>query len=218
MFEFDLIHTLAFGGVALLVGYGLCRYVPLLGRYNLPPPVIGGLLVALAILIARQQGVTLFKFDTTLQSPLMIAFFTTIGFGASLSLLRVGGPAGVEVLSARDCLRGPAEPDRHPGGAAVRPGSAVRRAGRFGHAHRRSGDRSRFRPIVRTGRSDGAASIAVAVAMGGIVLGGIIGGPVSTYLIEKYRLRRRRGGDRDAQGRDDRRHGERWRRIRRRRR
>ena len=29
----------------------------------------------------------------TLQSPLMIAFFTTIGFGASLSLLRVGGPA-----------------------------------------------------------------------------------------------------------------------------
>ncbi|WP_432215067.1 sodium/glutamate symporter, partial [Salmonella enterica] len=32
------------------------------------------------------------KIDTTLQSPLMIAFFTTIGFGASVALLRSGGP------------------------------------------------------------------------------------------------------------------------------
>ena len=66
--------------------------VPILARYNLPAPVLGGLLVAVAVLIARGQGVTLVKFDTTLQSPLMIAFFTTIGFGASLSLLKIGGP------------------------------------------------------------------------------------------------------------------------------
>ena len=45
-----------------------------------------------AVLVARGQGVTLLQFDTTLQSPLMIAFFTSIGLGASLSLLRVGGP------------------------------------------------------------------------------------------------------------------------------
>jgi hypothetical protein len=54
--------------------------------------VLGGLLVAVVVLVARGQGVTLVTFDTTLQSPLMIAFFTTIGFGASLSLLKVGGP------------------------------------------------------------------------------------------------------------------------------
>ena len=33
------------------------------------------------------------SFDTTLQAPLMIAFFTSIGFGASVPLLRSGGPA-----------------------------------------------------------------------------------------------------------------------------
>ena len=189
MFEFDLIHTLAFGGVALLVGYGLCRYVPLLGRYNLPPPVIGGLLVALAILIARQQGVTLFKFDTTLQTPLMIAFFTTIGFGASLSLLRVGGPQVLRffliatVFAVVQNLIGilVALPfGLHPlfgvlaGSVTLTGGPATGLA---------------FAPLFEQAGVTGAASIAVAVAMGGIVLGGIIGGPVSTYLIEKYRLR-----------------------------
>ncbi len=49
-------------------------------------PVLGGLVVSIVVLIARSQGVTLFQFDTTLQSPLMIAFFTTIGFGASLRI------------------------------------------------------------------------------------------------------------------------------------
>src|SRR5687767_9788772 len=92
MLTLDLIQTLAFGGVVLLVGYGLRRLIPPLARLNIPAPVIGGLLVAVAILIARQQGIELAKFDTTLQSPLMIAFFTTIGFGASLSMLRIGGP------------------------------------------------------------------------------------------------------------------------------
>src|SRR5688572_30508771 len=92
MLQLDLIHTLAFGGVVLLAGYGLRNAVPVLGRYNIPAPVIGGLLVAVALLIWRSFGELPVAFDTTLQSPLMIAFFTTIGFGASLSLLRSGGP------------------------------------------------------------------------------------------------------------------------------
>lgn len=40
----------------------------------------------------RQTGVLAFEFNTTLQSPFMIAFFTTIGLGASFGLLRIGGP------------------------------------------------------------------------------------------------------------------------------
>ena len=44
----DFIQTLAFAGVVLFVGYGIKRAVPLLARYNLPAPVIGGLLVARA--------------------------------------------------------------------------------------------------------------------------------------------------------------------------
>ncbi len=92
MLNLDLIQTVAFAGVVLFVGYALCRWIRPLSRYNIPAPVVGGLLIALAVLVARQFDVTLLTFDTTLQTPLMIAFFTTIGFGASFSLLKVGGP------------------------------------------------------------------------------------------------------------------------------
>lgn len=187
MFEFDLIHTLAFGGVALLVGYALCHFVPILGRYNVPPPVVGGLLVALAILIARNRGVTLFTFDTALQTPLMIAFFTTIGFAASLSLLRVGGPQVIRffiIASAFAILQNligilVALPfGLHPlfgvlaGSVTLTGGPATGLA---------------FAPLFEEAGVPAADSIAIAVAMGGIVLGGLIGGPVSTFLIERNR-------------------------------
>ena len=79
-------------GVVLFLGYAIRRFVPPLARYNLPAPVIGGLVVSLVVLAARSWDRSLFVFDTTLSTPLMIAFFTTIGFGASLGLLRKGGP------------------------------------------------------------------------------------------------------------------------------
>jgi ESS family glutamate:Na+ symporter len=188
LLELDLIHTLAFGGLALLAGYALCRYVPVLGRYNLPAPVVGGLLVALAMLVARRYDVTLLTFDTTLQSPLMIAFFTTIGFGASLSLLRVGGPQVLRffllatVFAVLQNVIGilVALPfGLHPlfgvlaGSVTLTGGPATGLA---------------FAPLFAEAGVTGAASVAVAVAMGGIVLGGLIGGPVSTYLIQKHRL------------------------------
>lgn len=187
MLELDLIHTLAFGGLALLLGYGLCRWIPVLGRYNLPPPVVGGLVVASAILIARTQDVTLFSFDTTLQSPLMIAFFTTVGFAASFSLLRTGGPQVfrffliASVFAVMQNLIGilVAIPfGLHPlfgvlaGSVTLTGGPATGLA---------------FAPLFEAAGVPAASSVAIAVAMGGIVLGGLIGGPVSTYLIERHR-------------------------------
>lgn len=35
MLKLDLIHTLAFGGIILFLGYGLRRLIPPLARYNL---------------------------------------------------------------------------------------------------------------------------------------------------------------------------------------
>src|SRR5690606_15817585 len=91
MLQLDAVQTLAFAGMALFLGYALCRFIPVLSRYNLPAPVIGGLAVAIVVLVARQQGSVLFELDTSLQGPLMIAFFTTIGMNASLSLLKISG-------------------------------------------------------------------------------------------------------------------------------
>lgn len=58
-----------------------------------------GLVASCAILVARGQGVTLFEFDTALQSPLMLAFFAGVGFAASFGLLRGGGRPVVVFLA-----------------------------------------------------------------------------------------------------------------------
>jgi ESS family glutamate:Na+ symporter len=189
LLKLDLIHTLAFSGVVLFIGYGIRRVIPILGRYNLPAPVIGGLLVAVVILLTRRYEVTLFQFDTTLQSPLMIAFFTTIGFGASLALLRVGGPQVMiffiiaTVFAILQNVIGVliALPfGLHPlfgvlaGSVTLTGGPATGLA---------------FAPIFEQAGVPGASSVAVATAMAGIVSGGIVGGPVSTYLIERHKLK-----------------------------
>ena len=57
MFELDAIQTVAFGGLVLFLGYALCRYIPLLGRYNLPEPVVGGLVIALVSWWDGRRGV-----------------------------------------------------------------------------------------------------------------------------------------------------------------
>ncbi len=195
MLELDFVQTLAFAGVALLAGEGLRRLIPVLGRYNLPAPVLGGLLVAVVVLVARGQGATLVQFDTTLQSPLMIAFFTTIGFGASLSLLKVGGPQVVRffvlatVFAVLQNVVGILVAlgfGLHPlfgvlaGSVTLTGGPATGLA---------------FAPLFEEAGVIGASSVAVAIAIGGIVAGGLVGGPVGTVLVERGRLETpRRGG------------------------
>jgi ESS family glutamate:Na+ symporter len=189
LLKLDLIHTLAFGGIILFLGYGLRRLIPPLARYNLPAPVIGGLLVAVVILIARRYGATPFQFDTTLQTPLMIAFFTTIGFGASLSLLKVGGPqVGLffliatifavlqNVIGALIAIPFGLNPlfGVLAGSVALTggPATALAFSGEFEQAG-----------VVAAG------TVGIAAAMAGIISGGIVGGPISTFLIERNKLK-----------------------------
>lgn len=192
MLELDLIQTIAFAGIVLFVGYGLCRSIPPLTRFNIPPPVVGGLVIAVAALIARRYGVTLFRFDITLRDPLMIAFFTTIGFGASLSLLKVGGPQVLmfflvsTVAAVLQNILGilVAVPFRINPLFGVLSGSVTLTGGpATGLA---------FAPLFEEAGVRGAAAVAVAAPMFGIITGGLIGGPVGTFLIERHKLRKAR--------------------------
>jgi glutamate:Na+ symporter, ESS family len=188
MLELDLIHTLAFCGVALLVGYGLQRAVPVFKSYNIPPPVLGGLLVAVVVLVARSQGVTLFKFDTSLQSPLMVAFFTSIGFGASLQMLRVGGPLVMRFFVVATLFA----IVQNVAGVLVAMGFGLQPLfGVLAGSVTLTGGPATglaFAPLFEEAGVVGAGSIAVAAAMGGIVAGGLVGGPLGTFLIRKYNL------------------------------
>jgi ESS family glutamate:Na+ symporter len=69
-------------------------------RLNIPAPVAGGLPVAavLAVLFLT-RGMQPVQFDTTLQVPLQNTFFASIGFGASVLVLRRGGPLVLAMMA-----------------------------------------------------------------------------------------------------------------------
>lgn len=193
MLELDLTQTVAFAGAILFVGYGVRRVLPLIARYNLPAPVIGGLIVALAVWIARASDTTLFTFDTTLQTPLMIAFFTSVGYGASLSLLRVGGPQVLLMFAVASLF---AIGQNLIGIAVAVPFGLDPLFGVLAGSVTLTGGPATglaFAPEFEAAGVDAAATIAVAAAMAGIVSGGILGAPIGTRLIEKYDLHARRG-------------------------
>ncbi|HZB25539.1 MAG TPA: sodium/glutamate symporter [Vicinamibacterales bacterium] len=196
MLALDQVQTVAFAGIVLFVGYGIRRLVPVLARYNIPAPVVGGLLVAIAITTARARGVTLLEFNTGLQSPLMIAFFTSIGFGASLSLLRVGGPA-VVLFFASSTVMAVAQ-NAIGAGVALALGQPPLLGVLAGSVTLTGGPATglAFAPLFESAGVQGAATIAVAAAMVGIVSGGIVGGPLGTWLI----ARRAGGSDRGQTG------------------
>jgi ESS family glutamate:Na+ symporter len=166
--KLDLIQTLAFAGVVLFLGYGVRRLVRPLARHNIPAPVIGGLIVAVLMVWARSAGQTPFEFDTTLQSPLMVAFFTSIGFAASLRLLKVGGPQVLIFFGVATAF------------AVVQNLLGAGLATAMG-----------LHPLF--GVLTGSVTLTGGPATGGIVAGGVIGAPIATRLIERNGLRRAKG-------------------------
>ena len=188
MLQLDAVQALALAGLALFLGYGLCRAIPVLGRYNLPPPVIGGLVFALAAWAAHSRGTVLFTLDTSLQTPLMVAFFTTIGFNASVRLLRISGKQVVvflvlaSIFAVAQNLLGMAVAigfDLPPLFGVLAGSTTLTGGPATGLA---------FAPLFEEAGIRGAATVAVAAAMGGIVLGGLVGGPVSTWFIRRHGL------------------------------
>ncbi len=189
MFSLDMIQTLAFAGLVVFAGYGLRRLIPPLARYNLPAPVIGGLVIALVHLAARSLGSEPFAFDTTLQTPLMTAFFTSIGLGSSLSLFKSGGPRILTffiiatIFTVLQNLVGIAVAiplGQHPLFGVFNSSATLVGGPATGLA---------FAPLFEQAGVHGAASLAVASSMTGIISGGLIAAPIGTWLIKHYRLK-----------------------------
>lgn len=186
----DMIQTLALASVVLFAGYAIRRRVAVLDRYNIPAPVVGGFLFAAIALTLRLQGVLGFEFEATLQTPLMIAFFTTIGLGASLSLLKVGGPQVLlfwllaSVLAVFQDVVGVGLAKLlgvHPFLGLI-AGSITMTGGH--------GTGAAFGKLMEEQYGFRAAvTLAMAAATFGLVSGGLIGGPIATALVRRNRLK-----------------------------
>lgn len=185
--KLDLLQTLTLAAVVYFIGLGLRRRVRVLDRLNIPSAVVGGLVFAGLVLAARDRLLNL-ELDTALQPTFNVAFFTTIGMGASLAVLRAGGMQVVTflLLSVLFCfvqnflgIAVAAAFGEHPllgvlaGSVTLVGGPATGLA---------------FAPQFEEAGLEGAAVVAITAATFGIVCGGILGGPVGTRLIRRYGL------------------------------
>jgi ESS family glutamate:Na+ symporter len=182
------IQVLGIACLGLFIGAGIKRLLPVLARLSVPGSVLGGLVYALVSLALRDRVVNL-KFDLVLRDVLMIAFFTTIGMGASLRLLKIGGRRvaiflGVSVLGllaqigwgavAAKAFSLPALFGVIPGAVSLTGGPATALA---------------FGPVFEKAGVPGATAVGLASAVFGIVVSGLLGGFVGSFLIKRHGLK-----------------------------
>lgn len=188
--QLNLLVTLAVASLVLLLGSWVQRRVPFLRASNIPGPVIGGLLFAVSVFVMRQHlPVTV---DTTLRAPLQILFFTTIGLGASVDLVRSGGRA----LATLWVIATAAAVIQNAAGVAVAYLLGVsRELGIIAGALTLTGGPATGLAFADVFKSRGiveAPELIIAAATFGIVSASLVGNPVATFLM------RRRRGSREA--------------------
>jgi ESS family glutamate:Na+ symporter len=188
MIELDFYGTLVAASLVLLLGRGLVARVGFLRSYNIPEPVAGGLVVAVLLLILRTFDIEV-RFDTSLQTPLMLAFFATIGLSADLASLKKGGRiVGIFLLAVIGLL---VVQNAMGIGLATLLGldplmglltGSITLAG--GH-----GTGAAWGAVFSEKYGLASASeLALASATFGLVLGGLIGGPVARLLIKRVQV------------------------------
>lgn len=188
MLQLDFYGTLVAASLVLLLGRGLVTRVGFLRTYNIPEPVAGGLLVALVLLALRGLDIEV-RFDTSLQTPLMLAFFATIGLSADFASLKKGGRVvGIFLLAVIGLL---VVQNAMGIGLATALGldplmglltGSVTLAGGHGTGAAWSATFSEKYGLAS------ASELAMASATFGLVLGGLIGGPVARLLINRVQV------------------------------
>lgn len=188
-FEFDLITSIAVTLLLLIAGSWAAGNLRIFSRFSIPGPVIGGFAFALLVLILRQTGVAEIKVDTSLQSLAMLAFFTTIGLGASLGLVKKGGKILIIYLVA--CWTVAIFQNLIGIGLAKLLGIAPMLGIMAGAVSLEGGHgaAAAFGVTAAEMGYENASTVAIAAATFGLIAGSLTGGPLATWLINRNKLK-----------------------------
>lgn len=177
------------GIVVYFMGIGITQRVEFLQRFNIPEPVTGGFLAALAIWLVYIVLNVEIGFDLASRDRLLVIFFAAVGVNARLGDLAAGG----RVLAAL-CIVAVAYvflqnavglAGAHffalPSQASVMMGSVALVGGH--------GTTIAWAPIVAGSHGFAAAmETGLAVATLGLIVASVLGGPIAKYLIERRGL------------------------------
>jgi ESS family glutamate:Na+ symporter len=187
--KFDMMQAAALGAIMYYFGAWLRSKIPLLVKYSIPAPAVGGLTVAATTAILQANGIVSFAFDGTLQTIFMICFFCTVGMNASYKLVLRGGLMVVAfwgVSSLVSVLQNSAgipiakmfglNPLMGIIGGSIPMIGGLGTAGAFG---------ALFEDNYGV---QGALSAAIACATFGMVAGSVIGGPIGEWIIKTHKI------------------------------
>lgn len=189
VFQFDVLSTLLLTIICLLGGNELKKRIHWLQKFCIPSPVIGGFLVSILIWMLKILDLASFQFDTSTQSYLMIAFFTTVGLGGSFKILHTGGKllmiylvicwaiaffqntfgVGIAQVLGIDPVLG------------VMAGAVSLTGGHGGAAA--------FGGMAEGLGHQSATIAALAAATFGLISGSLLGGPIASFLIKKHQVK-----------------------------
>ncbi|ELK5318509.1 sodium/glutamate symporter [Vibrio vulnificus] len=172
----------------LFLGHFINAKLPILRKFNIPEPIVGGLIVACIITILHFRGIDL-EFNLPLQNTFMLMFFSTVGLVANYTQLLKGGAKVFLFLAVASVY------------IVIQNGVGVSLASMLG-----------LDPLMGLiagsitlsgGHGTGAAwsqtfadnygmsntlEIAMASATFGLIIGGLIGSPVAQRLVDKHNV------------------------------
>jgi ESS family glutamate:Na+ symporter len=185
--DIGAIESLMVAILVLFVGGWIKQLLPALKRFNIPDPIVGGLVMAAIITTLHFSHVNI-VFSLPLQNTFMLMFFSTVGLAASFRLLAQGGRKVIVFLALASVF------------IVLQNGVGITLANLLG-----------LDPLLGLiagsislsgGHGTGVAwsqifaeeyglqtlELAMAAATFGLVMGGLIGGPVAERLIKKNKL------------------------------
>jgi len=186
--QINELESLLIAIIVLFLGYFINSKVKVLRKYNIPEPIVGGLIVAVLITVLHQQGIDV-TFKLSIKDTLMQMFFATVGLAASFKLLAKGGSrvflflgiatlyitiqnaVGVSLSSllGLDPLLG------------LIVGSITLSGGH--------GTGAAWSQTFSSNFGLQTLELSMAAATFGLIMGGIIGGPVAQRLINNHKLK-----------------------------
>jgi ESS family glutamate:Na+ symporter len=183
-------QTIMLAVVVVFLGKLLIRNIAFLRNYNIPEPVVGGLIASLVF--GALYGIFGWEVNFALgvRDELLIVFFTTIGLSSRFETLLKGGAqlAILLVLAAFYLMI------QNGTGVVVATLTGFEKlVGVVGGSVSLSGGHGTaiaWTPIFRDQYGlESAGELGIACATFGLILGGLLGGPLAKFLVHRHKLK-----------------------------
>ncbi|WP_257296704.1 sodium/glutamate symporter [Endozoicomonas sp. YOMI1] len=177
----------------LFLGHFINARIPVLKQFNIPEPIVGGLIIAGVIAWLHFNGIGI-EFHLPLQNTFMLMFFATVGLAASYTQLIKGG---VKVLVFLAVASFYIVLQNSLGMSLATMLGLDPLMGLIAGSITLSGGHGTGAAWSQTFQQvygmHNVLEIAMASATFGLIMGGIIGSPVAQRLVDKYGLKSRYG-------------------------